>query len=164
MDQVRIGVIADTHGILEPEVEQSYREAGLAKIVHAGDIGGPEIIRRLGAICDVIAVAGNCDPPPFARRLPATARLMVGTCAILILHDLGAGEAPAADVHELLAAEKPRVVIFGHTHRPAIFERDGVLFFNPGSAGIRTGNPVRSFGFLTIEDGAPAASVHGIQD
>jgi hypothetical protein len=164
MEDVQIGVIADTHGVLEPEVESAFREARPAKILHAGDIGGPEIIRRLSAITDVIAVAGNCDPPPFAHHLPFSGRLVVGSCKILMFHDLGMDEAPAGQVEQILAAEEPRVVIFGHTHRAVIFEREGILFFNPGSAGIQSGEAVRSYGFLKIREGVPIASIHSVRD
>src|SRR5262245_48624003 len=161
---MEVGVIADTHGVLEPEVEAAYRRRRLEKILHAGDIGGPEVLRRLGVIAEVLAVAGNSDPPPIARGLPDRASLLLEGCKISMIHDLGQDDRPSAEVLRWIEREKPRVVIFGHLHRPVRLERDGVLYFNPGSAGLGRGEVPRSFGFLRIVEGEPEVSVETLPE
>ena len=146
----RLGVLSDTHGILEPQVERAFREADLDRIIHAGDIGGPEVIRRLTAIAEVAAIAGNSDSPPFITRFPERLSLTFNGCKILVIHDLGRELQPSAEVAAWIREEDPRVVIFGHLHRPVREEREGVLYFNPGSAGLARGDDPRSFGFLRI--------------
>lgn len=146
----RLGVISDTHGILEPEVERAFREANLNRIIHAGDIGGPEVIRRLSAIAEVSAIGGNSDPRPFVTRFPERLALTFNGCKILVIHDLGRELFPSAEVETWIRREEPRVVIFGHLHRPVQEKRGGVLYFNPGSAGLARGEDPRSFGYLRI--------------
>jgi uncharacterized protein len=125
---VRIGVISDTHGLLRPEAVQCL--AGVAHIIHAGDIGRPEIIADLRQIAPVIAIKGNVDTADWAARYPATRTVKLGGRAIHVLHD----------VHQLKLDPVSRgidVVISGHSHRPGIETVDGVLYLNPGSAGPR---------------------------
>jgi putative phosphoesterase len=125
---VRIGVISDTHGLLRPEAEQ--RLAGVAHIIHAGDIGRPEIITGLSRIAPVIAIGGNVDTADWAARYPDTRTIRLGGRSIYVLHDL----------HALDFDPKSRgvdVVISGHSHRAKIETVDGVLYLNPGSAGPR---------------------------
>ena len=135
---VCLGVVSDTHGLLRPEVLAALQ--GSQQIVHAGDIGDPEILERLRGIAPVTAVRGNVDHGAWALSLPGTATLEVGHLRILIVHD--------ADTL-LLDPEREGFagVVSGHTHRPSNKRRSGVLFFNPGSAG--PGLPV-SVGRLTI--------------
>ena len=125
---MRIGLISDTHGLLRPEALDFL--AGADHIVHGGDVGGPDILERLAAIAPLTAVRGNNDTAPWARTLPETARIDVGTVALYAIHDLKqlAIDPRAAGV---------RVVVSGHSHRPACAEREGVLYVNPGSAGRR---------------------------
>lgn len=104
--------------------------AGVERILHAGDVGAPEVLDALAAIAPVIAVRGNNDSGPWAERLRERESIEVCGARILVLHD----------VKELAVAPPPSglaAVIAGHSHRPAIDHRDGVLFFNPGSAGPR---------------------------
>lgn len=125
---MKIGVISDTHGLLRPEAEQCL--AGVAHIIHAGDIGRPEVIAGLRRIAPVIAIKGNVDTADWATRYPATKTVKLGGRAIHVLHD----------VHELEldpASYGIDVVISGHSHKPDIETVDGVLFLNPGSAGPR---------------------------
>lgn len=125
---MRIGVISDTHGLLRPEAEQCL--AGVAHIIHAGDIGRPEIIAGLRRIAPVMAIKGNVDTAAWAARYPATKTLKLGGRAIHVLHD----------VHDLKLDPVSRgidVVISGHSHKPDIETVDGVLYLNPGSAGPR---------------------------
>jgi hypothetical protein len=121
-------VISDTHGLLRPEAEQ--RLAGVAHIIHAGDIGRPEVITRLRRIAPVIAIKGNVDTAPWAARYRATRTVKLGGRSIHVLHDLKELKLDPSS-HGL------DVVISGHSHRPRIEEIDGVLYLNPGSAGPR---------------------------
>ena len=125
---MKIGVISDTHGLLRLEAERCL--AGVAHIIHAGDIGRPEVIAGLRRIAPVIAIKGNVDTADWAARYPATKTVKLGGRAIHVLHD----------IHELEldpASGGIDVVISGHSHKPDITTVDGVLFLNPGSAGPR---------------------------
>jgi putative phosphoesterase len=140
----RIGLIADTHGLLRPEALDYL--AGSDHIVHAGDIGGPELLERLAAIAPLTVVRGNNDTAAWARAIPETARLDPGGVGIYVIHDIKElGVDPAAD--------GVRVVVSGHSHKPACIERDGVLYVNPGSAGRRRFTLPVAAGELLIEGG-----------
>lgn len=124
----RLGIISDTHGLLRPEALAALR--GCEQILHAGDIGKPEVLQTLSQLAPVTAVRGNNDKGAWAEELPESAGLTVAQTGIYLIHDL-------ADLDIDPAAAGIRVVISGHSHRPAITERDGVLYVNPGSAGPR---------------------------
>jgi putative phosphoesterase len=124
----RVGVISDTHGLLRPEAVAFLR--GAAAIVHAGDIGAPEVLAALAALAPVTAVRGNNDRGAWADAVPETARVAVDGVAIYVVHD-------AAALRREPAPPDTRVVVAGHSHRPSVVERDGVLYVNPGSAGPR---------------------------
>jgi putative phosphoesterase len=123
-----IGVISDTHGLVRPEALAALRCADL--IVHAGDVGSPEVLARLREIAPVVAVRGNNDRGAWARRLPERVTLEVNGRRLHVLHD-----AKTLDLDPVAAGLD--VVIAGHSHRPRIERRHGVLFLNPGSAGPR---------------------------
>jgi putative phosphoesterase len=124
----RVGLISDTHGLLRPEAIAFLR--GSDFIVHAGDIGDAAILEELGALAPVTAVRGNNDTAGWANKIRETETLQVGKVSIYVLHNLAELDIdPAAAGH--------RVVVSGHSHRPAIKERAGVLYVNPGSAGPR---------------------------
>jgi putative phosphoesterase len=140
----RIGLIADTHGLLRPEALDYL--AGSDHIVHAGDIGGPELLERLAAIAPLTVVRGNNDTAAWARAIPETARLDPGGVGIYVIHDIKElGVDPAAD--------GVRVMVSGHSHKPACIERDGVLYVNPGSAGRRRFTLPVAAGELLVEGG-----------
>lgn len=120
---MRVGLISDTHGLLRPEAVKFLR--GADHIVHAGDIGTPEILEQLRELAPLTAVRGNNDTGRWARAVPAVANLQVDGVAIHVVHDL-------ADLRA-----RARVVISGHSHKPKVEERGGVLYVNPGSAGPR---------------------------
>lgn len=123
----RIGIISDTHGLLRPEAE--HRLAGADHIIHAGDIGRPEIIDALRKIAPVTAIKGNIDGGDWARRYADTALVRLAGRSIFVLHDLKTlNPNPRRHVD---------VVISGHSHVPKIETAGGVLFLNPGSAGGR---------------------------
>jgi putative phosphoesterase len=141
---MRIGLISDTHGLLRPEALDFL--AGSDHIVHGGDIGGPEILERLGAIAPLTVVRGNNDSASWARPIPVTARLELGGVAIYVIHDL-----KELDIDP--AAAGVRVVVSGHSHKPSRAERGGVLYVNPGSAGRRRFSLPIAAAELLIEDG-----------
>jgi putative phosphoesterase len=124
----RIGLISDTHGLLRKEAVEALRGSEL--IIHAGDVGTPEILEELKKIAPVVAVRGNVDTEPWAQALPETAVAEAGAVMIYVLHDV-----KALDLNP--AAAGFHIVVSGHSHKPGKSERDGVLYVNPGSAGPR---------------------------
>lgn len=123
-----VGVISDTHGLVRPEALAALQ--GVTWMIHAGDIGAPEVLQALQEIAPVVAVRGNNDKGPWADALPETVVVTVEAWSLYVLHDVKAlGRNP-----QLTGI---RAVIAGHSHRPKLEERHGVLFFNPGSAGLR---------------------------
>ena len=124
-----IGLISDTHGLLRQEALNALRGSEL--IIHAGDVGSPEIISALEELAPVVAVRGNADSGPWARALPLTAVAHAGPVSIYVLHNLHALKLDPA------AARFHHVVVSGHSHKPSIHEQNGVLYLNPGSAGPR---------------------------
>lgn len=123
-----VGVISDTHGLLRPEALDALR--GSDMIIHAGDVGKPEVIDRLGEVAPVHVVCGNIDQGSWAAALPMTELVTLGEHRLFVLHDIS-----QLDVDP--AAAGFAAVVFGHSHRPSIETRNGVLFLNPGSAGPR---------------------------
>jgi hypothetical protein len=121
-------LISDTHGLLRPEAVRALEGADL--IIHAGDVGAPEILDVLRAVAPVVAVRGNVDTGAWASALPATAVAEANGTLIYVLHDLNELDLDPA-------AAGFGVVVSGHSHTPASSERSGVLFVNPGSAGRR---------------------------
>jgi hypothetical protein len=125
---MNIGVISDTHGLLRPEALAAL--AGSQLIVHAGDVGRPEVLDRLGELAPTYAVRGNIDTQAWARKLPATEAVAVGSLTLWVLHD-------RCELDLDPAAAQFAAVIFGHSHKPSIETQDPVLYLNPGSAGPR---------------------------
>ena len=126
--RTHVGLISDTHGLLRREAVEALRGSEL--IIHAGDVGDPEILEKLRKLAPVVAVRGNVDTEPWAVALPLTTVAEAGSVLIYVLHDLNAlSLSPTAAGF--------RVVISGHSHKPTKFTRDGVLYVNPGSAGPR---------------------------
>ena len=125
---MRVGVISDTHGLLRPEAVEALRGSEL--IVHAGDVGKPEVLERLRALAPTIAVRGNVDRGEWADALPLTEVVEAERVHIYMLHDI-------LQLDLDLEAAGFAAVISGHSHRPSAEVRDGILFLNPGSAGPR---------------------------
>jgi putative phosphoesterase len=123
-----VGVISDTHGLLRPKALAALRGSQL--IIHAGDVGGREVLDQLRAIAPTHAVRGNVDTQGCAAKLPATEVVEVGQLLFWVLHDI-------AELDLDPVAAQFAAVIFGHSHQPSIETRDGVLYLNPGSAGPR---------------------------
>ena len=125
---LRVGLISDTHGLLRPEATAFLTDSD--HIVHAGDVGDPAILDALAAIAPFTAIRGNVDTEAWAAQLPETTRVTVGSITIYVLHDLAALDLKPH-------AHGIRVVVYGHSHKPSVTERHGVLYVNPGSAGPR---------------------------
>ena len=121
-----VGVISDTHGLVRTEALRALKGCDL--IIHAGDIGKPEVITALKSVAMVVAVRGNNDKGKWARQLPEARTVKVGVVKIHVLHD-----AKELDFDPRITGF--HVVISGHSHRPSVVKQDGVLFVNPGSAG-----------------------------
>lgn len=138
----RIGLISDTHNLVRPEALEYL--ANCDAIIHAGDICDPAVLDALAQIAPVTAVRGNNDTGDWAAALPTHASLTVQQVTILVVHDI-------ADVGADPRGEGIGVVVTGHSHKPAISERDGVLYINPGSAGPRRFKLPVSAGILIVE-------------
>jgi hypothetical protein len=154
MNTIRIGLIADTHGLLRPEARLAL--AGVERIIHAGDICNAQVLDQLAQIAPVIAVRGNNDRGAWAETLPESETLTLAGATLHVVHD----------IKEL--AIDPRqagidVVISGHSHRPSLKMDGGVLFINPGSAGPRRFRLPISLGFLDIAVGVPKARLQMLE-
>ncbi|HTZ34340.1 MAG TPA: metallophosphoesterase family protein [Methylomirabilota bacterium] len=125
---MRVGIISDTHGLLRPEAERALQ--GVQLIVHAGDVGAPDILTRLKAIAPVFAVRGNVDTEPWANKLPLTTVVETGGASFYVLHNL-------RELDLKPQAAPFDFVVSGHTHQPETTTRNGVTYLNPGSAGPR---------------------------
>ena len=125
---MRIGLISDTHGLLRPTAIAALQACDL--IVHAGDVGSPEVLAALESIAPLRAVRGNNDHGPWADALPDDDVVQLGECYLYVLHDRAALDLDPA-------AAGFHVVVTGHSHRPLHECRDGVHYINPGSAGPR---------------------------
>jgi putative phosphoesterase len=123
-----VGLISDTHGLLRPEALVALQGSDL--IIHAGDVGKPEIIEQLRTMAPVIAVRGNIDKGPWASQLPLTAVAEAGSALIYVLHDVAQLDLDPVAAHF-------NVVVSGHSHKPGRTEQNGVMYLNPGSAGPR---------------------------
>jgi uncharacterized protein len=143
--KIIVGVISDTHGLLRPEALAALQEAN--HIIHAGDVGGPKILKELSTIAAVTVVRGNVDREAWARKLPQTEVLEVGGISIYVLHVL-----EQLDVRPEAAGFA--VVVSGHSHAPKQEVRNGVLYFNPGSAGPKRFKLPVTVGRLIVQGGA----------
>jgi putative phosphoesterase len=138
----RIGLISDTHGLLRPEALAFL--AGCDRIVHAGDICDRSVLERLETIAPVVVVRGNNDVGAWADALPVTRTIDVDDVKIHVIHDI-------ADLARHPAPDGVDLIVHGHSHKPAIVERNGVVHINPGSAGPRRFSLPISIGELRID-------------
>ena len=150
-----VGVISDTHGLLRPEAVEALR--GTVLILHAGDVGDRRVLESLEAVAPVRAVRGNMDWGPVSALLPETAAVNVGGHRLYVIHDL---ERLALDP----AAAGFDAVISGHTHRPLVEWRGGVLYLNPGSAGPRRGSLPVSLALLEVEPSGLRARIVALEE
>jgi uncharacterized protein len=146
----RVGVISDTHGLLRGSALAALR--GCDPIIHAGDVGDPEVLEALGKIAPVFAVRGNIDKAHWARTLPATACIEIEGRLIYVLHDIAELDLEPAD-------SGFHAVIFGHSHRPSVETIAGVLHLNPGSAGPRRFDLPVTLAHLTFARGELSAKI-----
>lgn len=149
---MRLGVIADTHGLLRPEVFEVFQRVD--HILHAGDIGPPQLLTELEAIAPVTAVYGNTDGWELRGRLPQVATVELDGFDIVVTH----GDQFGIPTPELVQAAFPtaQIIVFGHTHRPLLTLVDTVVtVINPGGAGARRFNLPPSVGILELEPGIP---------
>ena len=123
-----IGLISDTHGLVRPQA--LYALKGVELIIHAGDIGAPEVMDALKLIAPVVAIKGNNDREGWAKSLPDTRLVQIRSTRIYVIHNV-----KELDCDPI--ARGIQVVISGHSHKPSVVKRDGVLYVNPGSAGPR---------------------------
>ena len=149
---MRLGVISDTHGLLRPEVFDAF--AGVDHILHAGDVGGPDLLVQLGALAPVTAVYGNTDDFDLRGVLPKVATLQLDGFDIVVTHGDQLGSPTPAALNA--AFPEAQIIIFGHTHRPLLTLVDVVVtVMNPGGAGPRRFNLPPSVGILELEPGIP---------
>jgi putative phosphoesterase len=150
----RVGVVADTHGLLRPEAVAAL--AGVETIIHAGDVGDQAILDRLREIAPVYAVRGNIDKGEWARALPLTQVVEVGDALLYVLHI-------RAELDLDPAAAGFQAVIFGHSHQPSMEWKNGVLYLNPGSIGPRRFRLPVSLALLTVEGKDVQAALVGLE-
>ncbi|HVF39865.1 MAG TPA: metallophosphoesterase family protein [Gemmatimonadaceae bacterium] len=152
-DRVVIGLISDTHGLLRPSVHDAL--AGVSIILHAGDVGGHEILDELGIIAPVHAVYGNTDPQgdPLLKE---NFHLHAGGLSIHVSHGHELGSPTPKKLLERYPAD---IIVYGHTHRQNVFRSDGRLVINPGAAGPRRFNLAPSVARLTIAGGAAEVEI-----
>ncbi len=149
-----VGLISDTHGVLRPQAAAAL--SGVSYILHAGDVGKPEILHELASIAPVTAVRGNVDYGGWAGALPPRATVSIGGHLVHMLHDL-------RDLTIDPSMKKVSVVISGHTHKPHSGTSGGVLYCNPGSAGPRRFTLPVSVGFLRLaENCAPETWIQNL--
>jgi uncharacterized protein len=139
---LRVGLVSDTHGLLRPEVRTFL--IGCDYIIHGGDIGANTILKELESLAPLIAVRGNNDKDPWAKRLRETELMRVGGVFVYVIHDL-----TQLDTESTPAGV--RVVVSGHSHKPRIDEREGILYINPGSCGPRRFKLPVSVGEILVE-------------
>ena len=143
-------MISDTHGLLRPEALERLR--GVEHILHAGDIGAPGIVEALGALAPVTAIRGNVDRGDRTAAYPETRTVTLGGLAVHMVHSV-------LDLDPEVLAQGIDVVISGHSHRPSVESRGGVLFLNPGSAGPRRFRLPVTLAILTVDEGRASAEV-----
>jgi hypothetical protein len=151
---MRIGVISDTHGLLRPEAVDALK--GVDHIIHAGDIGSQRVLEELLKIAPLDAVWGNVDEGRWVRTIPRDKILKLGPLRLYVIHDLD-------DMEVNPNEEGFAAVIFGHSHEPENDMRNGVLFFNPGSAGPRRFHLPVALGFLTIQGRSVSGEIRDLQ-
>ncbi len=148
MKMMRLGLVSDSHGHLEPKLTRLF--AGCDAILHAGDVVKPQILAVLEAIAPLTAVRGNNDEGTSLARLPETAIVPLAGLTALVVHDLGPRERPKPPARAILARRRPEIVVHGHSHRPGAAVLGGTLFVNPGSAGPRRFSLPRAAAILTV--------------
>jgi putative phosphoesterase len=157
----KVGVVSDTHGMFDDKLERLFE--GVSLILHAGDVGATDVLTRLSMIAPVRAVAGNNDTGPWASQLPAARVERIGKVPVLILHALGTPQEPELKAQFLIEAEKPTVVVSGHSHKGVVEVYEGRLFLNPGGAGKKRFKLIRSAALLEVSAEQLKATLHSLE-
>ena len=144
-----VGVISDTHGLLRPEALEALH--GVERILHAGDVGTPEVLRGLEQIAPVIAVRGNNDKGAWAEELPHWEAVEFERVSIYMIHDVKEMDVSPAGIFH--------VVVSGHSHKPSVKEQRGVLYVNPGSVGPPRFKLPISLALLRVAGGEASAEI-----
>jgi uncharacterized protein len=147
---LKVGLVSDTHGLLRPEARAFL--IGCDHVVHAGDVGSADILETLGAVAPLIAVRGNNDKGPWAKRLRHSELIRLGDLFAYVIHDLD-----ELDIDP--GAAGVRVIVSGHSHKPMIEERAGILYVNPGSCGPKRFKLPITVGELTVSGAAVTARI-----
>ena len=148
-----IGLISDTHGLVRPQALQALQ--GVDLIIHAGDIGTPEVVDALRRIAPVVAIKGNNDRGSWAKSLPDTKLVKISAGKLYVIHNVKELDCDPV-------ARGIQVVISGHSHKPSVVHRDGVLYVNPGSAGPRRFKLPVTVGYLTVAAGTAHAEIRSL--
>ena len=141
---LRVGLISDTHGLLRPEAKMFVSDCDY--LIHGGDIGSPDILEQLAAFAPLTAVKGNNDEQAWAAHLRETEMIRIGGVFVYVIHDVS-----RLDIEPQAAGV--RVIVSGHSHKPSVEQRDGVLYVNPGSCGPRRFKLPISVAELLVEGG-----------
>jgi putative phosphoesterase len=155
MKELRVGVLSDTHGLLRTEARAFL--VGCDYIIHAGDIGSAEILEDLASLAPLIAVRGNNDKQPWASHLAESELVRLGGAFVYMIHDL-------AQLQIEPSQAGVQAVVSGHSHKPKIFERDGVAYVNPGSCGPRRFSLPISIGEIRIDGSKIRARIIALTD
>jgi putative phosphoesterase len=153
----RIGVISDTHGWYDSGIEAHFK--GVDHILHAGDVGDMRVLSQLREIAAVTAVSGNIDEGTHATPLNSEENVRLFGIQIFMIHILGSPQRLDHELQLKIEQLTPDVVIFGHTHQSYLGNREGVLYFNPGSAGPKRFSLPRSIGLLDVTKGKVEAKI-----
>lgn len=146
-----LGLVSDTHGYLDPDLVDTFKEQGVDRILHAGDVGRPEVLEQLEEVAPVTAVRGNIDGGEL-RFLPLEEVIEVGGKRIALLHIAGSPKRPRKAARELLRAENPDILVVGHSHIAVVGKVGETLWINPGAAGRQGFHHQRLAGLLSIDD------------
>jgi len=145
-----LGLISDTHGLLRPEALAALD--GCECIIHAGDVGELDVLKRLRLVAPVVAVRGNVDGGNLGRTLPTTATVDFAGHRIHVIHIIG-------DLDQASLPAEVSAVVYGHSHKPSIEDRNGVLYVNPGAAGPRRFKLPVSVATMRVDDGRLVAQI-----
>jgi len=154
-------LVSDTHDRCEPKLLELFD--GIELVLHGGDIG-EAALAWLRERHDLRAVRGNNDVGPWAEELPGARVEKIGGLRVLMIHELGTVEHPSSQVQFLLAAERPHLVLTGHSHKPLLAERDGVLYVNPGSAGPKRFSLPRVAGWLDVDEAKVTVKLFSLEE
>ncbi len=157
----RYGLVSDTHGLFEPRLAELF--VGCERLLHAGDVVGAQVIEALAQLAPVDVVRGNNDVGPDGEKLPSHVVVPVGGLSALVLHELGKPGRPVLPARRLIDTLDVKIVVYGHSHQPAVEVRNGVLFVNPGSAGPHRFRLPRAAGILEVEGRSARVEIRDLQ-